>query len=139
MSLSGYSKERELSERREASRKPDDAPVLIESDIADALADLEEAESSRDMAMAIRRPAYRRILTLMNEGKVGAGDLIRIMNMTDDRIDGKVADKMVVSQNVTIEQRLGEDDKAILERWLSQRQIGVDTVSVDVVEIDDND
>ena len=50
------------------------------------------------MSAILLRPVYRRVAALMADGKVGASDMIRLAGMLADRVDGKVSDKVEVTQ-----------------------------------------
>lgn len=67
-----------------------------EGDVEDAIKALDTAMDSRDISIVMQKVVARRILKLIGEDKVGAGDLIRLMNSVNDRADGKVADKIEV-------------------------------------------
>ena len=47
-----------------------------------------------------------RLLRLIGDGKVGGGDLVRLMGMLNDRVDGKVADRVEVSGEVKEERSI---------------------------------
>lgn len=89
----GYSEEEER--RLRGVRSP--AAAVEEMDVSEALRELESASDSRGIASSLQKVAARRLLLLIGEGKVGGGDLVRLLGLVSDRIDGKVADKVDIS------------------------------------------
>ena len=49
------------------------------------------------IASSLQKVAAKRLLILIGEGKVGGGDLVRLLGLVSDRIDGKVANKVDIS------------------------------------------
>lgn len=72
----------------------------MSDDVLEALGKLEVATDSKGMSAALQKPVYRRIVNLLGEGKIGAGDLIKLAGMIADRVDGKVTDKVEVSGTI---------------------------------------
>lgn len=91
--IGGYSEE---EERRLRSVRGSGA-ASDELDVSEALRELESAVDSRGVASSLQKVAARRLLMLIGEGKVGGGDLVRLLGLVSDRIDGKVADKVDIN------------------------------------------
>lgn len=94
----GFSLEEEREKRLLAQSVEVD--VAMADDVRDALNKLEIATDSKGMSEALQRPVYRRIVKLLGDGKIGAGDLIKLAGMIADRVDGKVTDKVEVSGTI---------------------------------------
>lgn len=94
----GYSLEDELA------GPPTAAPVLgpSEGDLAvrEAIKALDKAMDSRSMAVAMQKAVALKVLELLEAGKIGSGDLVRLMGMVNDRADGKVTDVVEVSGTI---------------------------------------
>ena len=109
-----------------------------EGDVEDAIKALDTAMDSRDISIVMQKVVARRILKLMGEDKVGAGDLVRLMSLVNDRADGKVADKIEVEMTTSDEAiaavkelvRAGLIQSADAEREL--RLLGVSAPVIDV-------
>lgn len=82
--------------------------AAVESDVQEAMEALDAALDSKEIALAMRKVVAKRLLKMVGENKVGAGDLVKLLGMTSDRVDGKVADKVEHSGNVTIASIMAE-------------------------------
>ena len=96
----GFSLEEEREKRLAAQSYSHDTDVDMADDVRDAFAMLDKASDSKGMSAALQRPVYRRIVKLLGDGKIGAGDLIKLAGMIADRVDGKVTDKVEVSGTI---------------------------------------
>lgn len=94
--IGGYSEEEERR-LRNARGSGTGASAGVELDVSEALRELEAASDSRGIASSLQKVAAKRLLILIGEGKVGGGDLVRLLGLVSDRIDGKVADKVDIS------------------------------------------
>lgn len=61
---------------------------------ADPFAEIELALDAREMAMAMRKAVARRVMEKVAADEMGSGDLVRLLGMLNERVDGKVADKV---------------------------------------------
>lgn len=64
--------------------------------------------SAEEIAEMLRPDVVGVLQQRVRDGDVGTSDLIRLLGMLNDRIDGKVADKVEHSGNVTIAAILAE-------------------------------
>lgn len=94
----GYSLEDELS------APPTAAPAYTPSEgdlaVREAIKALGKAMDSRSMAVAMQRAVSLKVLELLEAGKIGSGDLVRLMGMVNDRADGKVTEVVEVSGTI---------------------------------------
>lgn len=90
----GYSREREMAERSKGGTSS--SSTTDNSDIDAAMRALETAADSKEMSAVMMRPAFKRLLVKMGEDKVGAADLLRLLQFASDRVDGKVSDRVEV-------------------------------------------
>lgn len=96
----GFSLEEEREKRLAAQGVVSSADEAMADDVRDALFMLDSATDSKGMSAALQKPVYRRIVNLLGDGKIGAGDLIKLAGMIADRVDGKVTDKVEVSGTI---------------------------------------
>lgn len=96
----GFSLEEEREKRLAAQAYKANADIDMTDDVHEALAMLDKASDSKGMSAALQKPVYRRIVNLLADGKIGAGDLIKLAGMIADRVDGKVTDKVEVSGTI---------------------------------------
>lgn len=96
----GYNLETEREKRLAAQATGAPVDAGMSDDVLEALGKLEVATDSKGMSAALQKPVYRRIVNLLGEGKIGAGDLIKLAGMIADRVDGKVTDKVEVSGTI---------------------------------------
>lgn len=83
---------------------------VTQSDISEALAALDLADDSKGIALAMRKVVATRLLRMIGENKVAAGDLIKLHDQIANRVDGKVADKHEVSGAVLLKSMLSDID-----------------------------
>jgi hypothetical protein len=74
-----------------------------EKSCGDVFKDLEKAMDAREMSMAMRKVVAKAVLERVVSGDMGGGDLVRLMGMLNERIDGKVADKVEHSGVIGLE------------------------------------
>lgn len=63
-----------------------------------------------EIAEILRPAVARSLLERLRDGEVGSGDLVKMLGMLSDRIDGKVAEKVEHSGNVCLMEILREID-----------------------------
>lgn len=98
--MAGFSAESEREKRLLA--KGMEVPVVNASDglILEAIEALGSALDSREMSVVMQRALAVKAMEMVRDGKVGGGDIVRMLQMVNDRADGKVADKVEVSMSV---------------------------------------
>jgi len=77
-----------------------------DSDMAFAFAELDKASNAKDISLALRKPTVKSLLNSIRANAVSPSDLIKLLGLIHDRIDGKVADKLEVEMT-TSEEAIG--------------------------------
>lgn len=97
----GFSAEEEREKRLAAKAYADKmAQADAGFDVSETLEMLDKAQDSKGMSVVLQKPVYKRIVTLLGEGKIGAADLIKLAGMIADRVDGKVSDRVEVTMTM---------------------------------------
>lgn len=69
----------------------------------DPLAEIEVALDAVELSIALRKLVARKVAQRVADDEMGSGDLVRLLGMLNDRVDGKVADKMEHSGSLTLD------------------------------------
>lgn len=72
-------------------------------DITEVLGKIDKALDSREMGLAMQKELAKSVMLDVYNEKMGAGDKVRLLAMINDRVDGKVADKVQHSGNLTLD------------------------------------
>lgn len=135
----GYSREREMAERAKATASPQSDVLIDNRDIDDAISALEKASDSKGMSEAILRPTFKRLMIKMREDKVGASDMLRILQFAADRVDGKVSDRVEVVMTMKDEALAAVRElvlAGVLSRAAGREQLaGLGIIDVDFEEV----
>lgn len=71
-------------------------------ELAQILDEIESANDTVEMSLTMRKMIYKRAAQAVASGEVKGSELIRLMAMVSDRTDGKVAEKIEHSGNLTL-------------------------------------
>ncbi len=80
--------------------------IMEPPDVFNAFEELEKAKDAAEISMALRKPTVKALMNNIRANTVSASDLIKLLGMINDRIDGKVAD-MVKIEMSSSEEALG--------------------------------
>ncbi len=69
----------------------------------DPLAEIEVALDAVELSIALRKLVARKVAQRVADDEMSSGDLVRLFGMLNDRVDGKVADKMEHSGSLTLD------------------------------------
>jgi hypothetical protein len=85
-----------------------DRLAKVESQITgdDPMAEIEVALDARELGLAMRKQVVRKLAERIAADEIGSGDLVRLLGMINDRVDGKVVDKVEHSGSIGIAQVL---------------------------------
>lgn len=79
-----------LERERQAAAQAQSAPKPT----GDTLEDIENALDAKDIAIAMRKVVAKAVAQRVLDDKMSGGDLVRLLAMLNERVDGKVADKV---------------------------------------------
>lgn len=65
-------------------------------DIFNAFEELSKATNASEISLALRKPVVKALMSNIKSNTVSPSDLIKLLGMINDRIDGKVADTMKI-------------------------------------------
>lgn len=69
----------------------------------DPLAEIEVALDAVELSIALRKLVARKVAQRVADDEMGSGDLVRLLGMLNDRVDGKVAEKVEHSGSLTLD------------------------------------
>jgi len=72
----------------------------------DPMGEIERALDATELSIAMRKMVAKAVAQRVMDDEIGSGDLVRLLGMLNDRVDGKVADKHEHSGNIGISQVL---------------------------------
>lgn len=88
-----------LERERQAAAQAQSAPKLT----GNTLEDIENALDAKDIAIAMRKVVAKAVAQRVLANEMSGGDLVRLLAMLNERVDGKVADKVEHSGSLTLE------------------------------------
>ena len=106
---------------RDRIKSEEGARRLITGD--DPLAEILVALDAREISLALRKTVALKLAERVAADEVGSGDLVRLLGMINDRVDGKVSDRLEVAgdkDNPLIIMVLPSEDKEIINKYLTR-------------------
>lgn len=77
-----------------------DLQPVSSDDLESILDEIDKATSSREISKSLQKLTAKRLAARIHSDELSSGDFIRLMGLINDRVDGKVADKLEHSGNV---------------------------------------
>jgi hypothetical protein len=103
-------------------------------DGSDPFSEIEAALDARELSMAMRKVVARKLLERVSDDGLSGGDLVRLMGMLNDRIDGKVMDKIEHSGNIGLSEILadvmGTSGGLPKREWIDAVDVDIESESV---------
>lgn len=81
-----------------------------EKDLDEMLHEIEIAQDSKEMALAVRKKAFKNLASLVSRGELTGSELLRAVEIMSERTDGKVANKIDITGTMSIQGILKEID-----------------------------